>query len=84
MPHISIPNPQEEKDTVEHADPKLRHEQPAGELGEPGTPSHSQRQSRAIDEEGVIEGWVNKKQRPVLSVWIEVRPKSLIELKGAR
>jgi hypothetical protein len=47
------------KDTVEYAGPKLRHEQAASELGGPGTPSHGQRQSRAIDEEGVIEGWVN-------------------------
>ena len=44
---------------VEHADLKLRHEQLAGELGELGTPLHGQRQSRAVDEEGVIEGWVN-------------------------
>jgi hypothetical protein len=72
------------KDTVEHADSKLRHEQPAGELGGSGTPSHGQRQRRVVDEEGVIEGWVNEKQRPVLSVWIEVGPKSLIELKGAK
>jgi hypothetical protein len=56
------------KDTVEHADPKLRHEQPAGELEGSGTPSHGQRQSRSINEEGVIEGWVNEKQRLALSV----------------
>jgi hypothetical protein len=48
------------KDTVEYADPKLRHEQAAGELGGPGTPSQGQHQSRAVDEEGVIEGWVNE------------------------
>jgi hypothetical protein len=40
---------------VEHADLKLRHEQAAGELGGPGAPSNGQRQSRAVDEEGVIE-----------------------------
>ena len=45
-----------EKGTVEHADPKQRHEQAASELGGPGTPSYGQRQSRAVDEEGVIEG----------------------------
>jgi hypothetical protein len=67
-------------DTVEHADPKLRPEQAAGELGGPGTPLHGQRQSRAVDEEGVMEGWVNEVQ----SVWTEVGPKSLIELKGAK
>jgi hypothetical protein len=43
------------KDTVEHADLKLRHEQAAGELGGLGDPSNGQRQSRAVDEEGVIE-----------------------------
>jgi hypothetical protein len=48
------------KDTVEHADPKLRHEQAAGELGGPGTPSHSQRQSQAVVEEGMMEGWENE------------------------
>jgi len=50
------------KDTVERADPKLRHEQATGELGGPVTPSHGQRRSRAIDEEGVMEGWVNEVQ----------------------
>jgi hypothetical protein len=35
---------------VEHADSKLRYEQAASELGGPGTPSHGQRQSRAVDE----------------------------------
>ena len=44
------------KDTVEHADPKLRHEQAADELRGLGTPSHGQRQSRAVDEECVIKG----------------------------
>jgi hypothetical protein len=44
------------KDTVEHADPKLRHEQAAGELEGPGTSSHGQHQSRAVNEEGVSEG----------------------------
>jgi hypothetical protein len=68
------------KDTVEHADPKLRHEQAAGELGGPGTSSHGQHQSRAVDEEGMIEG----EQRPAQSVWIEVGPKSLNELKRAK
>jgi hypothetical protein len=48
------------KDTVEHADPKLRHEQAVSEFAGPGTPSHGQRRSRAVDEEGVIEGWVVK------------------------
>jgi hypothetical protein len=72
------------KDTVKYADLKLRHEQAAGELGGPGTLSHGQRQSRAVDEESVIKGWVNEKQRPALFIWIEVRPKSLIELKGAK
>jgi hypothetical protein len=47
------------KDTVEHADPELRYEQAASEPGGPGTPSHDQRQSRAVNE-GVIEEWVNK------------------------
>jgi hypothetical protein len=42
------------KDTLEHADLKLRHEQPAGELGRPDTPSHGQRQSQAVNEEGVM------------------------------
>ena len=45
-----------EKDTVEYADPKLRHEQAAGEIGGLGTPSHGQHQSRDVDEEGVMEG----------------------------
>ena len=71
------------KDTVEHADPRLRHEQAAGELGGPGTPSHGQRQSQAVVEEGLIERWVNENS-PVRSVWIEVGPKSLIELKGGK
>jgi hypothetical protein len=44
------------KNTVEHADLKLRHEQTAGELGGLGAPSHCQLQSRAVDEEGVMEG----------------------------
>jgi hypothetical protein len=44
------------KDTVEHADPKLRHEQAADELRGLGTPWHGQSQSRAVDEEGVMEG----------------------------
>jgi hypothetical protein len=48
------------KDTVEHADLKLRHEQAAGELGGPGTSSYGQRQGRAVNEEGVVEGWVNE------------------------
>jgi hypothetical protein len=42
------------------ADPKLRHGQATGELGGPGTSSHGQRQSRAVDEEGMVEGWVNE------------------------
>jgi hypothetical protein len=71
------------KHTVNHVNPKLRHEQVAGELGRPGTPSHGQRQSRAVDEESVMEGWVNESSARQ-SVWIEVGPKSLIELKGAR
>jgi hypothetical protein len=45
------------KDTVEHADPRLRHEQAAGELEGPGTPSHGQRQSQADVEEGLMKGW---------------------------
>jgi hypothetical protein len=40
---------------VEHVDAKLRHEQVAGELGDPGTSSHSQRQSRAVNEESVMQ-----------------------------
>jgi hypothetical protein len=44
------------KDTVEHTDPKLRHEQAADELRGLGTPWYGQRQSRAVDEEGVMEG----------------------------
>ena len=44
------------KDTVEHVDPKLRHEQTASELRGLGTLSHGQRRSQAVDEEGVIEG----------------------------
>ena len=51
---------------------------------EAGIPSHGQRQSRVVDEEGVIEGWVNEKERSVLSVWIEIGLKSLIELKGVK
>jgi hypothetical protein len=46
------------KDTVEHVNPKLRHDQAASELGGPGTPSHGWRQSRAVNEEDMIEGWV--------------------------
>ena len=42
------------KDTVEHADPG--HEQAADELRGLGTPWHGQRQSRAVDEEDVMEG----------------------------
>jgi hypothetical protein len=42
------------------ADPKLRHEQAAGEPGGPGTSSHGQRQSPAVDEEGVVEGWMKE------------------------
>jgi hypothetical protein len=38
---------------VEYADPKLRHEQAVGKLEGPGTPSHGQRHSQAVDEEGV-------------------------------
>ena len=41
------------KDTVERANPKLRHEQAASEPGGPGTPSHGQRQSQAVDEAGM-------------------------------
>jgi hypothetical protein len=44
------------RDTVEYADPKLRHEQAAGKIGGLGTPSHGQSQSRDVDEEGVMEG----------------------------
>jgi hypothetical protein len=40
----------------EHADPKLSHELAASEPRGPGTPSHGQRQSRPVNEEGVIEG----------------------------
>jgi len=72
------------KDTAEHADLKLRHEQVAGELGGPGTSSHGQRQSRPVNEEGVIERWVNEKQLPALSIWVEGGLKSLIELKEAK
>jgi len=39
---------------VEHADSEPRHEQAAGKLRGPGTPSHGQRQSRAVDDEDVI------------------------------
>jgi hypothetical protein len=48
-----------EKDTVQYAGPRLRHGHAASEFGGPGTLSRGQRQSRAIDEEGVIEGWVS-------------------------
>jgi hypothetical protein len=41
------------KDTVEHADLKLTHEQAASELGGPSTPSHGHRLSQAVDEAGV-------------------------------
>jgi hypothetical protein len=41
------------KETVEHADSKLRHRQVASE---PGTPLYGQRQTQAADEGGVIEG----------------------------
>jgi len=44
-----------EKDTVEHADPKLRYDRQLASL-EAGIPSHGQRQSRVVDKEGVIEG----------------------------
>jgi hypothetical protein len=39
------------KDAVEHA---------AGDLRVPGSPLHGQRQSQAVDEEGVIVGWANE------------------------
>jgi hypothetical protein len=42
--------------------------QVAGELGGPGTPSHGQRQSRAVDEESVVEGWVNESSAGTVSV----------------
>jgi hypothetical protein len=48
------------KNTVEHVDPELRHEQAAGELRGPGTSSYGHRQGWAVDEENVIEGWVNE------------------------
>jgi hypothetical protein len=41
------------KDMVEHTDPKLKRERAVGKLEGPGTPSHSQRQSQTVDEEGV-------------------------------
>jgi hypothetical protein len=41
---------------IEYAGLKLRHKQVASELRGPGIPSHGQRQSQAVDEEGVIEG----------------------------
>ena len=44
------------KNTVEHADLRLRHEQVASELGGPSTPSYGQRQSRPAGEEDVIKG----------------------------
>jgi hypothetical protein len=31
-----------------------------------------------------MEGWVNESSAPVQSVWIEARPKSLIEFKGVK
>jgi hypothetical protein len=41
------------EDMVEYVDPKLRHEQAVGKLEGPGTPSHGQRHSQTVDEEGV-------------------------------
>jgi hypothetical protein len=48
----------EGKTRSSYTGPRLRHEQAASELGGLGTLSRDQRQSRAVDEEGVIEGWV--------------------------
>lgn len=38
-------------------DPRSTHEQAASDLGGLGTPSHGQRHSQVVDEEGVVEGW---------------------------
>jgi hypothetical protein len=55
---------EEGKGTVKHADPKLRYEQAVSELEGPGAPSHGQRQSQTVDEEGVIEEWVSESSSP--------------------
>ena len=45
---------------VDHADPRPTHDQPASDLGGPSDPSYFQRQSQAVDEEGVIDEWANE------------------------
>jgi hypothetical protein len=60
----------------------LRHEQAAGELGGRGTPSHGQRQGRAVDEEGVMEKGCEWGPVPGTIGMIGVGSKPLIELKG--
>lgn len=45
---------------VEYAIQGQRMRQAASDLEGPGTPSHGQRHSQVVDEEGVIEEWVNE------------------------
>ena len=47
------------KDTVERADPKLRHKKQPASLRSQVLHRKGRCQSQAINEEGVIEGWVN-------------------------
>ncbi len=41
----------------EYRIPRLANKQPASDLGGPGTQSNGPRQSQAIEEEVMIEGW---------------------------
>jgi len=52
---------------------RLTHEQAASDLEGPGTPSHGQLQSQAVDKKDVIVG-----------VWINIESTSLIELNEGR